>query len=273
MRWPWVVVLGWMVLPVAAAQLTLDLGSAPRTLDSAALLARSQVREITIDADVAYGRAMRYRALPLRALLAGVDARDHLQFVARDGFVAEIPAALVWNERGSSAWLAIEDADAPWPPLPGKVASAGPFYLVWTHPQAARIGPERWPYQLAAIRRLPDVMLRFPALSPDPALGRDDPVRHGLDVFVAHCLSCHTLNAAGDATLGPDLNLPYSPTEYLRADLLRTYLRDPQRLRRWPQARMPGFDAASLPEADLDALLAYLRHMAARRRATSSPQP
>jgi hypothetical protein len=29
---------------------------------------------------------------------------------------------------------------------------------------------------------------------------------------------------------------------------------------------MPGFDAATLPEADLDALIAYLAHMAQARR-------
>jgi hypothetical protein len=32
---------------------------------------------------------------------------------------------------------------------------------------------------------------------------------------------------------------------------------------------MPGFDRAALSDADLDALLAYLRHMAARRRMTT----
>jgi hypothetical protein len=29
---------------------------------------------------------------------------------------------------------------------------------------------------------------------------------------------------------------------------------------------MPGFDAATLPDADLDALIAYLAHMAERPR-------
>ncbi len=85
-------------------------------------------------------------------------------------------------------------------------------------------------------------------------------------MFQRTCLACHTLNGQGDAQLGPDLNIPHSPTEYFRQDLLRSYIRDPQSLRRWPQARMPGFDRQALSDADLEALLAYLRHMAARRR-------
>lgn len=267
MRCVWLLLMGWIALPLAAAQLTLDLGGAPHVLDTAALLARRDARAVSIRDDVAYHRTMRYRAVPLRALLEGVAPTDHLQFVASDGFAAELPAALLWNAAGSTAWLAIEEPREPWPALPGKEASAGPFYLVWTRPRAAGIGPERWPYQLTTIRRLPGVAARFPALLPDPGLADDSPIRRGFAVFQSTCLACHTLNGAGDARLGPDLNLPYGPTEYLRADLLRAYLRDPQSLRRWPQARMPGFDARVLPDADLDALLAYLRHMTARKAA------
>ncbi|MNN34684.1 hypothetical protein D3C81_1484990 [compost metagenome] len=51
----------------------------------------------------------------------------------------------------------------------------------------------------------------------------------------------------------------------MRADLLRRYIRDPQALRHWPQARMPGFSESALSEAQLDHLLAYLRHMAGRK--------
>lgn len=36
---------------------------------------------------------MRYRAVPLAALLKGVHPEDHLQAVASDGFAAELPAA------------------------------------------------------------------------------------------------------------------------------------------------------------------------------------
>ncbi|MFC4762753.1 cytochrome c [Dyella koreensis] len=254
-----------IALPAGAAELKVDLGNGLQTFDGAQLVARKDARDIAIPADVAYKRATRYRAVPLKSLLAGIGPKDHLQFVASDGFAAEIPAALILDTHGAEAWLAVEDPKQPWPVLPGKNVSAGPFYVVWTQPEAARIGPEQWPYQLASIRKLDDVAARFPSIVPAASLPANSPVRHGFEVFQRNCFACHTLNGEGDARLGPDLNIPHNPTEYLRADLLRAYVRDPQSLRHWPQAKMPGFSASVLSEGDLDALLAYLRHMAGRK--------
>ena len=45
---------------------------------------------------------------------------------------------------------------------------------------------------------------------------------------------------------------------------LRSLIRNPKAVRTWPQQQMPGFDETMLREADLDALIAYLTHMAAR---------
>jgi mono/diheme cytochrome c family protein len=257
-----------LALPLHAADLTIDLGHGQKTYTTAQLLARSDARDVAIPADVAFKRAMRYRAVPLKVLLDGASPGDTLQFVASDGFAAQIPAALIVQARGSEAWLAVEDPVHPWPTLDEIKGDAGPFYVVWTNPDAMKIGPEQWPFQLASIRRQPSVAERFPAILPDPALKSDSPVQRGFVVFQRTCFACHTLNGQGDARLGPDLNIPHSPTEYLREDLFRAYIRDPQSLRRWPQARMPGFDSKALTDEDLDNLLAYLRHMAGRK---SSP--
>ncbi|MEO8777796.1 MAG: cytochrome c [Rhodanobacter sp.] len=260
-----VLVAGVVAAPVRATELSIDLGHGVTHWSAATLLARHDVQVIRVPADVAFKRSMQYRAVPLADLLRGITAADHLQFVGTDGFAAEIPADLILNKRGSEAWLAIEEPARPWPELPDQHGSAGPFYVVWTQPQAARIGPEQWPYQLATIRKLDSIATRFPALLPDPALPPGSQVRRGLAVFQRTCFACHTLNCEGDARLGPDLNIPHNPTEYLRPDLLRAYIRDPQSLRRWPQAKMPGFSPQALSDADLDALLDYLRHMTGRK--------
>jgi mono/diheme cytochrome c family protein len=42
-------------------------------------------------------------------------------------------------------------------------------------------------------------------------------------------------------------------------------VRNPQDMRHWPQARMPGFNRETLSDADLDNLVAYLKHMATRK--------
>lgn len=255
-----------LLLPLAnlnAAELTLELGTHTERLSTAQLLHHPQAQTIEIPADVSYKRAMRYQALPLAALLHGVQPGDHLQLVASDGFAAELSAAPVLGQTGSQAWLAIEDPAQPWPPLGNGKPSAGPFYLVWQNPAASQIGPEQWPFQLASIRKLAPVAQRFPALRPAADAAPD--VAAGFAQYQKHCMACHRLNGAGDAQFGPDLNIPYSPTEYLSGDFLARYIRDPQAMRRWPQGRMPGFTEAQLSAEQLDALLAYLRHMATRK--------
>lgn len=253
--------------PLQAAQLNLELGPDSRTWQTEELLKHPQAQDITIKDDVSYKRDMHYRAVPIAVLLQGVKADDHLQAVALDGFAAELSAAPLLNQQGARAWLAIEDPAAPWPSLSAGKPSAGPFYLVWTDPQEGHISPEQWPFEVAAIKRLAAVAERFPALRPDPRLAVNDPVNQGFVLFQKNCLACHRLNAAGDSQFGPDLNIPYSPTEYFAPDFLKRYIRDPQSLRRWPQAKMPGFSSSVLADSELDLLVAYLRHMAGRKQA------
>jgi mono/diheme cytochrome c family protein len=52
-----------------------------------------------------------------------------------------------------------------------------------------------------------------------------------------------------------------NPVRYLTAEGLRLLIRNPKAVRTWPRQEMPGFDEAMLPEADLDALIAYLAAM------------
>ena len=248
-------------LPLSAAELLLEINGQQTRYSSEQLLKQAQA--IQIPADVAYKRAMTYQAVPVASLLPGVNAGDQLQAVASDGFAAELPAAPLLNREGARAWVAIEDPAKPWPKLSSNKPSAGPFYLVWTDPQAGQIGPEQWPFQMVSLRQVQSLAERFPALLPAADAGSE--VQAGFAQFQKHCLACHRLNGAGDSAFGPDLNIPHNPTEYFSADFLPRYIRDPQSLRRWPQARMPGFSQQALADAELQQLLAYLRHMATRK--------
>ena len=260
-------------LPSFAAQLRLELGDVSRTWQTAELLQHPAVREVHIADDVSYKRDMTYRAIPLATLLDGIKPDDHLQAVAQDGFAAELSAAPLLNQQGAKAWLAIEDPEHPWPSLGKGKPSAGPFYLVWTDPQAGHISPEQWPFQVVRFTRQLPVAERFPAMRPDPSLAADAPANQGFVVFQKNCMACHRLNGAGDAQFGPDLNMPYNPTEYFGTDFLTRYIRDPQSLRHWPQARMPGFSRDVLPDAELAQLVEYLKHMATRKVSTPERQP
>ena len=51
----------------------------------------------------------------------------------------------------------------------------------------------------------------------------------------------------------------------MREDFLRQQVRNPQSVRAWPQAKMPGFSVEAISERDLDDLLAYLYYMAKRK--------
>lgn len=127
---PRLALLGALLFPVAAAwaaELRLELPGGTQTWSSEELLRHPQARDLDIPADVAYRRNMRYRAVPLAALLKGVHPEDHLQAVASDGFAAELPAAPLLAEQGSQAWLAIEDPQRRWAP-----ASRPPGRSIWS---------------------------------------------------------------------------------------------------------------------------------------------
>ena len=250
--------------PAAEPILTLSIGTEARRFTAAQLLRRPDAVELTIPADVAYGRAMKYRAVPLLDLMSVGPAFDTLEARAADGFVSQIPLALVEKSKagGAKAWIAIEDPVAPWPILPDRTASAGPFYLVWENPERSAIGSEQWPYQLASLTEAESPAHRWPQMVVDSSLPADGPARRGQAVFTTQCLPCHRMKGAGAADVGPDLGRPMNPLQYLTAKGLRSLIRDPKAVRTWPQQQMPGFNDTMIGEADLDALIAYLAYMA-----------
>jgi mono/diheme cytochrome c family protein len=252
--------------------LTLTLGGATRRFTASELLARPDAAEVAIPDDVSYQRAAVYRAVPLLALLSGLppdDRSDTLEALATDGFAAQIPLSLVRKgaQGGAVAWVAVEPPGHPWPDLPGKTAGAGPFYLVWEHPERSGVTTEQWPYQLASLAAVESPAHRWPQLAvADPSLPPEAPARRGEQVFAANCLPCHRLDGGGAGEVGPDLGRPMNATDYLTEQGLRALVRDPKSVRTWPLQQMPGFAADALPDADLDALVTYLRHMATARR-------
>jgi hypothetical protein len=121
------------------------------------LLAWHDAATVVVPHDPSYGPTMSYLAVPLSGLLSALppDASDTIQARAIDGFVAELPRTLIGG--AAVPWLAVEDPAHPWPHLPGKNVSAGPFYLVWQDPERAGISTEQWPYALAALSAVPSL--------------------------------------------------------------------------------------------------------------------
>jgi mono/diheme cytochrome c family protein len=253
--------------PTNAAQgnLVIDRQGTERQFTAADLLARPDNALVTVQ-DSTVGRPTSYRAVPLLALLGDIsDTRfDTLEARASDGFVAQIPLTLVIRgaSGGAVAWLAVEDPAHPWPPLPHQSTSAGPFYLIWEHPERSGVTSEQWPYGLVRLTLAENPVHRWPQLAVPVSLPPDATARRGQDLFLSQCLPCHRLKGGGAGEMGPDLGRPMNPTQYLTETGLRNIVRDPRAVRTWPSQQMPGFDEASLPDADLDAVIAYLRTMA-----------
>ncbi|HHL4081084.1 cytochrome c [Burkholderia sp. A2] len=257
----------------ASAQSTLELDTdgTARAVTRQTLLARADAANIHVPRDIAYGRPMTFRAVPFAALLGDTPLPDDgvLETRAADGFAAQLPLDLVRRRApaGATPWLAIEDPARPWPKLPGKQVSAGPFYLVWLGPDASSVRGEQWPYQIVRITIESSPLARWPSLAVDAALPANDPARAGQRLFVTQCLACHRIDGAGSSHAGPDLNTPMNPVDYFQPAALRRYIRNPASVRDWPGRSMPAFPPDQLSDRELDQIVAYLAYRARRNAA------
>ncbi|MCA8017257.1 c-type cytochrome [Burkholderia metallica] len=253
----------------AQSALELDTDGTARALTRQTLLARPDATDVHVPRDIAYGRPMTFRAVPFAALLGDtpLPADGVLETRAADGFAAQLPLDLVARRTpaGAVPWLAIEDPAHPWPKLPGKQVSAGPFYLVWLGPHASSVRGEQWPYQIVRVTIESSPLARWPSLAVDPALPANDPARAGQRLFVTQCLACHRVDGAGSSHAGPDLNTPMNPVDYFQPAALRRYIRNPASVRDWPGRSMPAFPPDQLSERELDQIVAYLAYMARRK--------
>jgi mono/diheme cytochrome c family protein len=255
------------------ATLTLRSGEVVKRFTQSELLRHPKAKDLVIPKDPAHADTQQTkRAVPAAELFAELlkdfkiadDA--NLQFKCLDGFSAPIAAGRVLRAKKSRAWIAVEDPAAPWPKIPGKEQTPGPFYLVWEHPEGDGISREEWPFQLESFEVRPGLRAQFPKIFPKMNLAADHPVMKGLKVFAKNCFACHKMNGAGEGTMGPDLNLPMNPTEYFQPAALRKLIRNPRSVRAWPENQMTPFPENVLSEADLTNLLAYLAHMKSTRQ-------
>ena len=117
--------------------LTVTAGAITNRFTAAELISRPDLASIQIPPGVDYDVQLTVQAVPLLDLLAALplEGFDRLEATATDGFVAQIPLALIeaGKSGGSVAGVAVEDPAHPWPKMRGKDASAGLFYLVWQY--------------------------------------------------------------------------------------------------------------------------------------------
>ncbi len=261
----WLLAVGSASLGSGAATPALRFARAGETLGSWTLRElRVSCAETTvvIPRDPYYGDARRFRACPLRDVLQrGFGSLEELEgrtllLRARDGYTRVAQGSQLLEPGG---YLAFADADRldrgeeGFDPIDRRQVDPAPFYLVWTG--AGRTDTHRWPwpYQLAAIE-LASFEEAYPHTVPVGA-GPGSAVRRGYALFQRECAQCHAINGEG-GKVGPDLNVPRSIVDYRPEAQIRAFIVDPRSFR---YTSMPSH--RHLGEEDLDALLAYLRHM------------
>jgi mono/diheme cytochrome c family protein len=270
----------WAVLAIAStavyaapATLTIVADKQRLVFSQSQLLSRDDIQTISIADSVYKERFTRFKAIPMADLFSGLTIPEFalVQCNGADGFSAilEKTRLLSADPKASKAYLAIEDPNSPWPDLVGKTTSAGPFYLVWTNPQASAIGREEWPFKVRSIAILSDFRSAFPAILPADDAAPN--VQTGFKSFLKNCFACHKMNGNGAGSIGPDLNLPMNPTEYLDEAALAALIRHPASVRTWPGMVMRGFSEAAIPDAERADLIAYLKYMSHAGKVTTKP--
>ena len=253
-------------------EILIQVGSDKRVWTRSELLTHAALRELTLQDRSAYeGQTKTYKAIPLATLFDGLQVPEGhtIEYQTTDGFSSSISPSrlLAGAAEGSVAYLAVEDPAEPWAKFENRSYGAGPFYVVWERPEADDIGREEWPFKLTGFQARVDIDKRYPLLPPSESLAPDDPVRDGYQLFLKNCFPCHKLNGEGQATFGPDLNQPMSPTEYMAEGMIHKLVRDPQSVRTWTGGKMPAFDQHEITDSELDRIVLYLQHKARTRPA------
>ena len=259
--------------PQQEAVLTIQLQNETRIFKRSELMKRSDLEKIELKDSPTYPeKKVLFSAVPLHHLFGPIPLPEdsNILFHCQDGFSAPISAQRLLNDTHDHAiaYLAIEDLKHPWPKINvgNKLQSTGPFYLIWKNATASQIKTEEWPFQVTRFEVKPSLRTSYPKLYPQGEFKTNHPVMRGLKIFTQNCFTCHTINLQGDSHFGPDLNTPYSPTEYFHEEYLKKFIRNPQSIRHWREDRMKGFQTSEISDDDLDDLISYLKEMSKSRK-------
>lgn len=218
--------------------------------------------EISVEFDLVYRKAKRYLAVSLQRVLENsfdledIDGQSaQLVFECNDGYLKTMPLA---KALAADGWIAVADLDAPadkqWLDIGGR-KSPGPYYVVWRGVTRGNAAKFPWPYAVERLRIVEQdefYQAAYPTSAPSAV--------PGYHAFRKHCLSCHAMNGVG-GTIGVELNMPRSVTEYWQPAELRTFILDPSSYRL--RSKMPTMK--HLKPEELDSILLFLRTMAQQR--------
>jgi mono/diheme cytochrome c family protein len=234
-------------------------GTTEKVVTHAQLQASCEASVVAVD-DPYYRDPKRFHAWSLGCVLEQGLGAPSTAFVeqevllrAHDGYTRATRGAVLVEPGGYLAFADADRAGGGFDPIDFREANPAPYFLIWKGAGERNTVRYPWPYQLAVIEVV-RIEERFPHLVPTGAeVG--SLARRGFAVFRESCLQCHAVNGEG-GRVGPELNVPQSIVDYRPEAQLRAFIRNPQAFR---YTQMPA--NPHLSDADLDALIAYLRHM------------
>ena len=224
---------------------------------AAELGARHDARVVALT-DPFYGKRKRYRAVPIKDLLADAygpawieDGVGEFFFEALDGYRSHAPVPILAADGGM---LAFADEDAPgWEEMPKEKSRPGPFYLVWIGAEQTPSNGYPWPWQILSMRSA-IIEDEYPKAVPRNAAPKSR-APAGWALFRRNCISCHAMSGQG-GSVGPDLNEPRGITRYHDKKHLKAYIHQASAFR---HTKMPDFN--ELTPGELDDLIAYFDFM------------
>lgn len=253
--------------------LTIESLSKQFSFSRTALLSMQEITQVSITNNRAYPNVeMTYTAIKLCDLLRkySIKSTDMLEFIAADHFSVLIPAPKIMHCSNHSAigYLAIEPLKK-WPLLSNNTGTtAGPYDVIWVHPEKSYISNEYWAWSVVKIKIHKKLDNKVFLAAPE-GIGQKikKNITNGYDVYISHCAGCHSINHIGKGVIGPDLNIPKNPVEYYPNNtVLKKFIRDPQSVRVIKNDRMSGSNEQFLSNADLDDLILYFHYMVNNQR-------
>jgi cytochrome c2 len=253
--------------------LTIITPTTTKVLTRSYLLSHYNIAHISMKDSRAYlGIKLNFTAVKLCDILKAfnVHPNDTIELISSDNFFSLVPAKAIiaCTNKTAIAYVAIEPEHQPWPQLKynnpdqhsPNTGSAGPFKIIWLHPEKSYISNEYWAWKVVKIKIHPKLDEKIYLSAPST---KDKHILNGYHAYVSRCLGCHTINHVGKGKIGPDLNAPVSAVKRFNDDaLLKKFIRDPQSVRPKKNDRMSGTNEQFLSNKDLDDLVLYLHYMA-----------
>lgn len=202
-------------------------------------------------------------AIKLRSLFDSlrITPKGSIKIIAKDNFYAYVTNKELNNSERLKAtpYLVVQENNKLWPKINGNYEAVGSFSLIWIGVNAKDVSREKWVRNISTI----DILEKSvePELKNAVPVNLDNRQKKGYKIFTDNCAGCHSLNLKGQLNIGPDLNFPMNPLEYYSESVFKSYIRDPQSIRYYKNAKMEGFGKELISEQELNDLISFMNLM------------